>query len=111
MRWPRKAWASSGSTTAARVEKGKGGDRFLDWICGYFEMNWSVNPHWTAKFEKFPDHPISRGVEPFEINDEWYYHMRFREGMQGVTPILTALPPPESLTRPDGPHQGNPAVR
>jgi len=41
-------------------------------------MNWSVNPHWTAKYEKFPDHPISRGVKPFEINDEWYYHMRFR---------------------------------
>lgn len=93
------------------VEKGKPGERFLDWIGGYFEMNWSVNPHWTAKFEKFPDHPISRGVEPFEIHDEWYYHMRFREGMKGVTPILTALPPKESLSRPDGPHSGNPAVR
>ncbi|MCI0358939.1 MAG: NPCBM/NEW2 domain-containing protein [Planctomycetaceae bacterium] len=93
------------------VPKGKIGDRFLDWIGGYFEMNWSVNPHWTAKYEKFPDHPISRGVEPFEINDEWYYHMRFREGMKGVTPILTALPPKESLSRPDGPHSGNPAVR
>src|SRR5688572_10398459 len=37
--------------------------------------------------------------------------MRFREGMKGVTPILTALPPKESLSRPDGPHSGNPAVR
>src|SRR5262249_28565865 len=26
-------------------------------------------------------------------NDEWYYHMRFIEGMKGVTPILSALPP------------------
>ena len=93
------------------VPKGESGDKFLDWIGGYFETNWSVNPHWTAKFEKFPDHPISRGVKPFEINDEWYYHMRFREGMQGVTPILTALPPKESLSRPDGTHSGNPAVR
>ena len=93
------------------VPKGPSGEKFLDWIGGYFEPHWSVNPHWTAKFEKFPDHPVSRGVKPFEINDEWYYHMRFREGMKGVTPILTALPPKESLSRPDGPHSGNPAVR
>jgi len=37
--------------------------------------------------------------------------MRFREGLEGVQPLLTALPPPESLDRPDGPHSGNPHVR
>lgn len=93
------------------VPKDRGGPEFLDWIGGYFEMHWSVNPHWTAKFEKFPDHPIARGVKPFEINDEWYYHMRFRENMEQVTPILTAIPPASTLDRPDGPHSGNPAVR
>lgn len=96
---------------AVEVPKGESGDRFLDWIGGYFEIDWSVNPHWTAKFNRFPDHPITRGVEPFEINDEWYYHMRFRAGMEGVTPILTDLPPDSSLSRPDGPHSGNPDVR
>lgn len=93
------------------VPKGKSGDAFLDWTGGYFEANWSVNPHWTAEFEKLPDHPITRGVKPFKINDEWYYHMRFRENMQGVKAILTDLPPDSTLTRPDGPHSGNPAVR
>ena len=93
------------------VPKEKGGPEFLDWIGGYFEMNWSVNPHWTAKFDKFPDHPISRGVKPFEANDEWYYHMRFRPNLVGVTPILSALPPKETLSRGDGPHSGNPDVR
>ena len=93
------------------VPKGDSGDRLLDWIGGYFEMDWSVNPHWTAKFDKFPIHPITRGVEPFEIHDEWYYHMRFRENMEGVTPILTDLPPQSSLQRPDGPHSGNAHVR
>jgi type 1 glutamine amidotransferase len=93
------------------VPKGPSGEKFLDWIGGYFEANWSVNPHWTARFEKYPDHPITRGVGPIEINDEWYYHMRFRDGMKGVTPILTALPPKESLSRPDGTHSGNPHVR
>jgi putative membrane-bound dehydrogenase-like protein len=93
------------------VPKGPSGEKFLDWIGGYFEPNWSVNPHWTAKYDKLPKHPITNGVKPFEINDEWYYHMRFREGMKGVTPILSTLPPTSTLTRPDGPHSGNPHVR
>ena len=59
------------------VPKGAAGDAFLEWQGGYFEMYWSVNPHWTAKYEKFPDHPISRGVQPFEINDEWYYPVSY----------------------------------
>jgi len=90
---------------------GNCGDHFLSWIGGFFEPHWSVNPHWTAKYTKFPEHPTTRGVAPFEINDEWYYHMRFPEGMKNVTPILTDLPPRESLSRDDGPHSGNPAVR
>jgi type 1 glutamine amidotransferase len=96
---------------AVEVPKGPAATKLLEWIGGYFETDWSVNPHWTAKFTSFPDHPISRGVKPFEIEDEWYYHMRFRDGMRGVTPILTDLPPRETLSRPDGPHAGNPAVR
>jgi type 1 glutamine amidotransferase len=96
---------------AVEVPKGPTAVKFLDWIGGYFESDWSVNPHWTASFSNLPNHPITRGVKPFEINDEWYYHMRFRDGMRGVTPILTALPPKETLSRPDGPHSGNPAVR
>ncbi len=91
--------------------KGKTGDAFLKWIGGYFETDWSVNPHWDGKFDSFPDHPITQGVKPFQVNDEWYYHMRFRDGMKGVTPILSAHPPADTLSRPDGAHSGNPAVR
>ncbi|MEL0096425.1 MAG: PVC-type heme-binding CxxCH protein [Planctomycetaceae bacterium] len=93
------------------VPKGDSGDHFLKWIGGYFETHWSVNPHWTARFDHLPVHPITRGVKPFEVNDEWYYHMRFRPAMKGVTPILSAMPPKTTLTRPDGPHSGNPHVR
>ena len=35
----------------------------------------------------------------------------FATEMKGVTPILTALPPKETLSRGDGPHSGNPDVR
>lgn len=96
---------------AVEVPEGQAGNDFLDWIGGYFELGWSVNPHWTARFDPLPDHPITRGVKPFAINDEWYYHMRFRPDLEGVTPILTARPPESTLSRPDGPRSGNPAVR
>ncbi|MEW4530244.1 PVC-type heme-binding CxxCH protein [Maioricimonas sp. JC845] len=96
---------------AVEVPKGPSGEHFLKWIGGYFEPFWSVNPHWTATFENLPEHPVTRGVEPFEVRDEWYYHMRFPEDMDGVTPILTDLPPRESLNRKDGAHSGNPFVR
>jgi type 1 glutamine amidotransferase len=87
------------------------GRHLLDWIGGYYEQYWSVNPTWTAHFAALPEHPVARGVRPFVLLDEWYYHMRFREGMQGVTPILTATPPDHTRQGPDGPHSGNPVVR
>jgi hypothetical protein len=97
---------------AVEVPKEKGGPEFLTWMGGYFEPHWSVNPHWTlAKTELAQGHPITRGVKPFETNDEWYYHMRFREPMNGVTAILSAVPPDNTRERPDGPHSNNPAVR
>ena len=96
---------------AVEVPKGKSGEKFLDWIGGYFETDWSVNPHWRAEFTELPEHPVTRGVNPFSSQDEWYYHMRFRDNMQGVTPILSAIPPESTLSRPDGPHSGNPHVR
>lgn len=96
---------------AVEVPKDKGGKEFLNWIGGYFETDWSVNPFWEAEFTKFPNHPVTRGVKPFKMRDEWYYHMRFQENMRGVTPILSALPPVSTLNRRDGPHENNPYVR
>ncbi|MEZ6057015.1 MAG: family 16 glycoside hydrolase [Planctomycetaceae bacterium] len=96
---------------AVETTQGDCGDHFLKWMGGYFEPHWSVNPHWTAKFENLPKHPITQGVGTIEVNDEWYYHMRFVPEMKGVTPILSALPPRETLNRGDGPHSGNPHVR
>lgn len=96
---------------AVEVPKGKAGEALLRWIGGYFETYWSVNPFWKAEFKSLPDHPICRGVKPFAIEDEWYYHMRFPEGMKNVTPILTAVPPDSTRERPYGPHSGNPVVR
>ena len=94
------------------IPKGKeGGEHFLRWIGGYFEAHWSVNPHWTAEFTSFPDHPVANGLKPFKALDEWYYHMRFPEDAKSVTSILKTLPPKETLKRGDGAHSGNPHVR
>ena len=96
---------------ATEVERGPMAEKFLQWQGGFCDVNWSVNPHWKANYKTLPEHPITRGVEPFELQDEWYYHMRFADGMKGVTPILSALPPAETLDKRDGPRSGNPTVR
>ena len=89
----------------------RGHKEFLDWMGGAFEQHWSVNPTWEAEFKDLPKHPITRGVAPFKLRDEWYFHMRFRDGMKGVTPILSAIAPTNTMNRTDGAHSGNPAVR
>jgi hypothetical protein len=98
------------------VNKGDQGDNYLKWIGGYFEPFWSVNPFWTPDFKEIPKHEVTRGVKPFKINDEWYYHMRFVGDMKGVTPVLSAVPPEKTVTdrfkegeKPKS-HEGNPDV-
>jgi Trehalose utilisation len=95
------------------VNKGEQGQQFLKWLGGYFEPEWSVNPWWKPDFKELPKHEVTRGVKPFKIEDEWYYHMRFVEGQKGVTPILAALPPLTTIQgggKTTSSHGGNPAV-
>jgi type 1 glutamine amidotransferase len=80
----------------------KGGPEFKQWIGGYYENKFSCNPMWGPKFERFVEHPITRGVKPFSTTDEWYFNMRFADGFgaervvaDGPTkfwPILVATP-------------------
>ena len=96
---------------AVEVPAKKAGKEFRAWIGGCYEHQYSCNPIWTPKFEKFPKHPITRGVKPFAAKDEWYFNMRFTEGFDadgskeadGVkfTPILVDAP--TDATR-DGPY-------
>jgi len=95
------------------VNKGEQGQEYLKWLGGYFETFWSVNPWWSPEFKDIPKHEVTRGVKPFSVNDEWYYHMRFVEGMKGVTPILAALPPLKTIQgegKKSSDRGGNPAV-
>lgn len=83
------------------VLKDEAGKEFQDWIGGYYEHEYSCNPLWEPSFTEFPDHPIARGVKPFKARDEWYFNIRFRPEMAGVTSILRAAP--SDATR-DGPY-------
>jgi hypothetical protein len=87
------------------------GGHFKRWIGGHYETMFSCNPAWEPAFARFPDHPITRGVQPFQIKDEWYFNMRFigdidggsAQAVSGTTfvPILTASPADEVR---DGPY-------
>jgi type 1 glutamine amidotransferase len=87
------------------------GEEFRRWIGGHYEHMHSCNPIWEPAFSSFPDHPITRGVKPFQIKDEWYFNMRFVAGLAGneagrvdgteFVPILVAAPSDEVR---DGPY-------
>ena len=84
------------------VPADRGGPAFKELIGGYYEHQFSCNPIWEPEFQSFPDHPVTRGVHPFRIRDEWYFNMRFAGGFgadgagehEGVkfTPLLVAKP-------------------
>jgi type 1 glutamine amidotransferase len=77
---------------AVEVPATNGGPELTRWIGGFYEDRYSCNPMWSPDYQKFPDHPVARGVKPFSNRDEWYFNMRWPENRSGATPILTAVP-------------------
>lgn len=68
-------------------------EHVLNWLGGYYETGFSTNPHWKADFKSMPEHAVTRGVKGFNVQDEWYFNIRFAPQMKSVTPILKAAPP------------------
>jgi putative heme-binding domain-containing protein len=86
----------------------KGGADFLDWCGGYFDYESGPKPSgWYSKIKTCtgkvapatPKHPISRGLKPFELREEFYYNMRLAPAERGLTPILSATLPDEKETQ------------
>lgn len=83
----------------------RGGEQFLDWLGGYFDYqsNKSDPRGWYSKIRTFTakvtpassKHPISRGLTPFDLKEEFYYNIRFRPGDSRLTPILSVPTPGE----------------
>lgn len=80
---------------------------FDEAIGGHFQVDWSVNPVWQMKDPLIAAHPVTSGVKSFEAEEEFYYHIKFRDG---AIPLFRALPPESSLGA-DGPRSGNPEIR
>jgi len=88
---------------AVEFPKGEVGDKLLDWLGGYYETGYSTNPindvmMTPAATQTGQGNPtaIVRGVMPFQIQDEWYYKIRFRPDDARVTPILTTQLPKDN---------------
>jgi hypothetical protein len=108
---------------AVEVPQGDGSQAMQHWIGGYYEHLYSVNPIWSPEFKRFPNHPVTRGVKPFSVLDEWYFNMRWRTELHGdasvdgavrvypngLTPILVAKPQDQvrngPYSYPKGPYQ------
>ena len=69
------------------------GDRARGLMGAAFEKGFSQRAHWITDFTSFPDHPVFRGVTPFQINDGWLYKLRFVPEMKGVKPLLRTVSP------------------
>lgn len=111
-----KKWADAGVGIGCmhygvEVVAEQAGETFKHLIGGHYDHMFSCNPIWEPSFAAFPDHPITRGVQPFTAKDEWYFNMRFIGDVTGnepaevsgqsLTPILVAVP---STDVRDGPY-------
>lgn len=58
------------------------------WIGGVHLHGQSNRGHWPTRHSEFPEHPITQGVESWEIEDGWHNQLQFVHGMRGVSPLL-----------------------
>ena len=80
---------------AVEIPNDHGAPELTRWIGGHYEDRVSCNPIWDAAVEPVPGHPITRGVAPFKVNDEWYFNLTFAADDSGISPILVATPSDE----------------
>jgi len=77
-------------------------DQITEWVGGYFDYESGPPPrHWYSAIQTWnaeaapQEHPITRGVKPFRVEEEFYYRIRFRENDPRLKPIITTRPPNE----------------
>lgn len=92
------------STFAAEKER----DHVLDWSGGYFQWETAGKRQWYSAITTreadvklgAADHPVSRGLKPFRMREEFYYNLRFKAKDDSLRPLWVV---PELKSRePDG---------
>ncbi|NQZ58428.1 MAG: ThuA domain-containing protein, partial [Lentisphaeraceae bacterium] len=90
---------------ACHVEK-ENSHYLFDMIGGCYLTGHSTNPHWLAESILNKKHPITQGVKPFKVTDEWYFNIKFTD-KKGITSVLEAIPDDETrlgkTSHPKGP--------
>jgi type 1 glutamine amidotransferase len=63
------------------------GNVAIKWLGGVYDAkSGGARGHWDESFTEFPKSQVTRGVEPFAMNDGWILKLKFMD--TGVTPIL-----------------------
>jgi type 1 glutamine amidotransferase len=77
-------------------------DQITEWVGGYFDYETGKTANkWFSAIQTWegpvtlgtPEHPISRGVKPFSLQEEFYYQVKFRDQDPRVKPIIMTRPP------------------
>ncbi len=85
------------------------GEQILDWVGGYFDwQNDQGEREWYSDITfldvpvvlSSPDHPVSKGVESFQVVEEYYFDLRFRPDDPRLSPIIEV--PALEAEHPDG---------
>ncbi len=58
------------------------------WIGGVYENGNSGRGHWPSNHVDFPNHPITGGMTPWQINDGWLNGIQFVDELKGITPLV-----------------------
>ncbi|MEA3211439.1 MAG: hypothetical protein QOE70_4496 [Chthoniobacter sp.] len=75
-------------------------DVFQSWLGGVFQPDIGCRGHWDMEFSKFPNHPITRGVQPFTApHDGWLFNLHFAP--KNVTPLVVGAVPDKARTSAD----------
>jgi Trehalose utilisation len=62
--------------------------RMASWLGGAHVAGESARGHWRTRHQQFPAHPVTRGVEAWDITDGWLNAIQFVDRMRGVTPLV-----------------------
>ena len=75
-----------------------------------FEAYYAISNFWETDFAGSASHPVSRGVKPFSLYDECYFHLRESEAAK-VERIWKVQPPAETIEPGLSPYRGNDHAR
>lgn len=72
---------------------GEPGIKMMELQGASYDFKKSSKGHWNVEFNKFPEHPITRGMVPFTLNDGYCIGLRFQPGViesKALFPLLYA---------------------